>query len=78
MRAVSLSWIRMPHRATSRLQRMVGFPNLPRAVADWSVSIVNPEGDLQFHVEAVTIGSWNILPNRRCQGRRDLGNLLLP
>ncbi|CAE7215524.1 ADO2 [Symbiodinium sp. CCMP2592] len=34
-----------------------------------------PIGEQQFHVDFVPAANWSIWANRRCRGRRDLGNL---
>ncbi|CAK9036137.1 unnamed protein product, partial [Durusdinium trenchii] len=34
-----------------------------------------PVGEQQFHVDFVPAANWSIWANRRCRGRRDLGNL---
>ncbi|CAE7764968.1 ADO2 [Symbiodinium pilosum] len=34
-----------------------------------------PVGEQQFHVDFIPAANWSIWANRRCRGRRDLGNL---
>eukprot|EP00931_Biecheleriopsis_adriatica_P105533 TRINITY_DN80097_c0_g1_i1.p1 TRINITY_DN80097_c0_g1~~TRINITY_DN80097_c0_g1_i1.p1 ORF type:complete len:1213 (+),score=251.50 TRINITY_DN80097_c0_g1_i1:167-3640(+) len=37
--------------------------------------VLFPVGEQQFHVDFVPAANWSIWANRRCKGRRDLGNL---
>ncbi|CAJ1373179.1 unnamed protein product [Effrenium voratum] len=37
--------------------------------------VLFPIGEQQFHVDFVPATNWSIWANRRCRGRRDLGNL---
>ncbi|CAL1149909.1 unnamed protein product [Cladocopium goreaui] len=37
--------------------------------------VLFPIGEQQFHVDFVSAVDWSIWANRRCRGRRDLGNL---